>query len=84
MERLTTADVGNLPQDKSVLTVFTDANTGGILDDLIITNSAEGYLYVVSNAGRRAHDIQHLLNLQVRLKPKNQHLIIRFQGIDEI
>lgn len=67
MERLTTADVRNLALDKSVLTVFTSPSTGGILDDLIINNSSEGYLYVVSNAGRRAHDSQLLLNLQVQL-----------------
>lgn len=67
MERLTTADVIGLPVDKAALTVFTDPVTGGILDDLIVTNSSQGYLYVVSNAGRRDHDSALLLRLEVRM-----------------
>lgn len=67
VESLTTADVRNLKEGKGCLTVFTDKNTGGILDDLIITNTSDGYLYVVSNAGRREHDTALFLHAQVSL-----------------
>lgn len=33
-----------------MLSLFTN-EAGGILDDLIVTSTSEGYLYVVSNAG---------------------------------
>lgn len=66
IERITTADVKGLPENKGTLTVFTDSATGGILDDLIVTRTGEGYLYVVSNAGRRDHDKELMLRTEVR------------------
>nr|CAD7407681.1 unnamed protein product [Timema cristinae] len=56
LESLCTADLENLEANKSVLTVFTDSITGGILDDLVVTKTALGYLHVVSNASRRYQD----------------------------
>nr|CAD7440869.1 unnamed protein product [Timema bartmani] len=56
LESLCTADLQNLEDNKSVLTVFTDSITGGILDDLVVTKTALGYLHVVSNASRRYQD----------------------------
>lgn len=51
MESLTVADVANLPANQSTLSLFTNEQ-GGIVDDLIITKTANGSdLYVVSNAG---------------------------------
>ena len=51
MESLTVADVSSLPANQSTLSLFTN-QTGGIVDDLIITKTANGSdLYVVSNAG---------------------------------
>lgn len=67
IERITTADVGGLPENKGSLTVFTDKVTGGILDDLIVTKTGDGYLYVVSNAGRRDHDKDLMLRTEVRI-----------------
>ncbi|KAF1590522.1 GCST protein, partial [Spelaeornis formosus] len=38
------------------LSLFTN-EAGGILDDLIVSNTSEGHLYVVSNAGCRDKDL---------------------------
>ncbi|KAM8758497.1 aminomethyltransferase, mitochondrial isoform 1-T1 [Rhynchonycteris naso] len=38
------------PETQGTLSLFTN-EAGGILDDLIVTNTSEGHLYVVSNAG---------------------------------
>jgi len=50
LESLVVADVKGLPERSGTLSLFTNEN-GGILDDLIINKTDEGYLYVVSNAG---------------------------------
>lgn len=50
MERLTVADVDKLGPNQSCLTLFTN-DEGGIIDDLILTNTSESFLFVVSNAG---------------------------------
>lgn len=55
IESLTVADVRRLGENSGCLTVFTNPQ-GGIQDDLIVTN-AQGFLYVVSNAGCREKDM---------------------------
>jgi aminomethyltransferase len=50
MESLVVGDIAGLPANHATLTLFTN-HQGGILDDLIVTNTDIGYLYVVSNAG---------------------------------
>nr|KAF6335428.1 hypothetical protein mPipKuh1_008102 [Pipistrellus kuhlii] len=47
-------DVSHMLQ--GTLSLFTN-EAGGILDDLIVTNAAEGHLYMVSNAGCRDKDL---------------------------
>uniref|UniRef100_A0A8C3X645 Aminomethyltransferase n=1 Tax=Catagonus wagneri TaxID=51154 RepID=A0A8C3X645_9CETA len=47
-------DVSHMLQ--GTLSLFTN-EAGGILDDLIVTNTSEGHLYVVSNAGCREKDL---------------------------
>lgn len=64
LESICTADVKNLKENGSVLTVFT-SESGGILDDLIITKINTDHLFVVSNAGRKEHDIKHMLEALV-------------------
>ncbi|CAG2056343.1 unnamed protein product, partial [Timema podura] len=66
LESLCTADLQNLEDNKSVLTVFTDSITGGILDDLVVTKTALGYLHVVSNASRRYQDQLLMIKAQKR------------------
>ncbi|XP_012791274.2 aminomethyltransferase, mitochondrial-like [Sorex araneus] len=50
MESLVVGDIAELRPNQGTLSLFTN-EAGGILDDLIATNTSEGYLYVVSNAG---------------------------------
>lgn len=45
---------------KSALSLFIDDETGGILDDLIITKTDEDYLYMVTNAGCKQQDMKML------------------------
>nr|XP_009679066.1 PREDICTED: aminomethyltransferase, mitochondrial [Struthio camelus australis] len=50
MESLVVGDIAELKPDQGTLTLLTNEK-GGIVDDLIVTNTSEEHLYVVSNAG---------------------------------
>lgn len=50
MESIVVGDIAELRPNQGTLSLFTN-EAGGILDDLIVTNTSEGHLYVVSNAG---------------------------------
>lgn len=50
MESLVVADISELQDNQGTLSLFTN-DKGGIIDDLIVTKTDQGYLYVVSNAG---------------------------------
>lgn len=50
MESIVVGDIAELRPNQGILSLFTN-EAGGILDDLIVTNTSEGHLYVVSNAG---------------------------------
>uniref|UniRef100_A0A2K5RAC1 Aminomethyltransferase n=1 Tax=Cebus imitator TaxID=2715852 RepID=A0A2K5RAC1_CEBIM len=50
MESLVVGDIAELRPNQGTLSLFTN-EAGGILDDLIVTNTSQGHLYVVSNAG---------------------------------
>ena len=60
IESLTVADVAGLKDGTGALSLFTN-NNGGIEDDLIVTNTKEGYLYIVSNAGCAEKDYRSML-----------------------
>lgn len=45
--------------NQGTLTLFT-TDSGGILDDLIVTKTNEDYLYIVSNAGCAVKDLAHM------------------------
>lgn len=78
-ERLIVSDLENLPENAACLTLYTN-DQGGILDDLIVTKTSEGYLYVVSNAGRAAQDLAHL---QSQLeKTKREGLDVEMEVLD--
>ncbi|KAE8752143.1 hypothetical protein FOCC_FOCC000936 [Frankliniella occidentalis] len=83
MEALTTADVQGLAPNSGTLTVFTDATTGGILDDLIVCSTTEDKLYVVSNAGRRHHDQKLMKEAEERLRAAGKDVALRFLEPDE-
>lgn len=55
IESICTANIAGLPDNGGSLTVFTN-ETGGILDDLIVTRLSADRLYIVSNAGRKKED----------------------------
>jgi len=46
-----------LKKGKSALSLFIEDETGGILDDLIITKTNQDYLYMVTNAGCKEQDV---------------------------
>ncbi|KAL2103871.1 hypothetical protein ACEWY4_000739 [Coilia grayii] len=59
MESLIVADVAELKDNQGSLSLFTNEK-GGIMDDLIVTKTDQGYLYVVSNAGCADKDSAHM------------------------
>ncbi|TMS16561.1 Aminomethyltransferase, mitochondrial [Larimichthys crocea] len=59
MESLVVADIEDLKDNQGTLTLFT-TQKGGIIDDLIVTKTDQGYLYVVSNAGCSDKDTAHM------------------------
>lgn len=63
IESLTVVNAKILKPGMGSLTVFTNED-GGINDDLIVTNTSEGYLYVVSNA---ACDHKDYANMEKRV-----------------
>ncbi|MGV6849720.1 MAG: glycine cleavage system aminomethyltransferase GcvT [Marinibacterium sp.] len=58
LERLVPSDIQALKSGQARYTLFTD-ETGGILDDLIVTNGGD-HLYAVVNASMREQDLAHM------------------------
>ncbi|NWI96614.1 GCST protein, partial [Pitta sordida] len=56
MESLVVGDIAELKPGQGTLTLLTN-DKGGITDDLIVTNTSEDHLYVVSNAGCADKDL---------------------------
>ena len=79
-EKLIVSDLENLPENSASLTLYTNEK-GGILDDLIVTKTSDGYLYVVSNAGRAAEDLAHVKNQLA--KAKKQGLDVDIEVLDK-
>ncbi|KAM5148203.1 aminomethyltransferase, mitochondrial [Mantella aurantiaca] len=61
MESLVVGDIAELKENQGTLSLFTN-EIGGIIDDLIVNNTSEGHLYVVSNAGCAEKDSAHMKN----------------------
>ncbi|KAL1501211.1 hypothetical protein ABEB36_006583 [Hypothenemus hampei] len=61
IESLCTADIQSLKNGNGTLTIFTN-ETGGILDDLIVTKIDEETLYIVSNAAMKQQDQQIMMH----------------------
>ncbi|XP_026863396.1 aminomethyltransferase, mitochondrial isoform X1 [Electrophorus electricus] len=59
IESLIVGDIAELKDNQGTLSLFTNAK-GGIMDDLIVTKTDQGYLYVVSNAGCADKDSAHM------------------------
>ncbi|XP_038628260.1 aminomethyltransferase, mitochondrial [Tachyglossus aculeatus] len=67
MESLVVGDIAELKQNQGMLSLFTNEE-GGIIDDLIVTNTSDNHLYVVSNAGCWEKDMTLMQNKVKELK----------------
>jgi aminomethyltransferase len=65
LEALVPVDLKSLAFGRQRYAFFTNEE-GGILDDLMVTNSGD-FLYVVVNAARKVHDFQLLKNLELEI-----------------
>jgi aminomethyltransferase len=86
LETLVPADIVNLAPGRQRYTQLTDPN-GGILDDLMVTRSAEpdedGVLMLIVNAARKEEDYAHIaagLPAGVRLIRADHRALIALQG----
>lgn len=59
LEKLVPVDLGALPRHKQIYAVFTN-ESGGILDDLIITRWGDDEFFLVVNAACKQQDLAHL------------------------
>ncbi|XP_067907519.1 aminomethyltransferase, mitochondrial isoform X2 [Heterodontus francisci] len=59
MESLVVGDIAELKDNQGMLSLFT-SEKGGIMDDLIVSQTSDGYLYIVSNAGCADKDSAHM------------------------
>lgn len=64
LESLTPSAIIGLAEGKQKYALFTGDN-GGILDDLMVANKGD-HLYLVVNASRADHDIEHLRKLEAK------------------
>ncbi|XP_070793220.1 aminomethyltransferase, mitochondrial [Pituophis catenifer annectens] len=67
IESLVVGDIAELKPDQGTLSLFTNEK-GGIIDDLIVTNTSEQHLYVVSNAGCMDKDFALMENKMKEMK----------------
>jgi aminomethyltransferase len=81
LERLVPGDIAGLAVGRARYTQFTD-DTGGILDDLIVSHAGD-HLFLVINAGCRDADIAHLrqaLEPVVRVTELADRALLALQG----
>jgi len=69
IESLVVSDIHGLKPNSGTLTVFTNEK-GGIIDDLIVSNTSLDYLYIVSNAGCATKDFAHLKQKEQEMRAK--------------
>ncbi|KAI2468077.1 glycine cleavage system T protein [Annulohypoxylon bovei var. microspora] len=60
LQRITPAGLESLPPQSSTLSAILHPETGGIVDDTMITKLADGSYYVVTNAACRDKDLAYL------------------------
>jgi aminomethyltransferase len=79
LETLVPGDILGLKPGRIRYTVFTNAS-GGILDDLMVTNAGD-HLFLVVNAARKDHDIAHLRSvLGDRVTVLEDRALLALQG----
>ncbi|PWC56390.1 glycine cleavage system aminomethyltransferase GcvT [Azospirillum sp. TSO22-1] len=83
LESLVPGDIKGLGRGRMRYTLFT-SETGGILDDLMVTNAGD-HLFLVVNAARKEHDIAHLrerLKGKAEVEPLPDAALMALQGPD--
>ena len=80
LESLVPVDVIDLPVGQQHYALFTN-DSGGILDDLMITNAGD-HLFLVVNAACKEQDIAHLRTLSDRcnIDVLSEHALLALQG----
>ncbi|HXP74329.1 MAG TPA: glycine cleavage system aminomethyltransferase GcvT [Stellaceae bacterium] len=81
LERLVPGDIQALKPDRMRYTLLTNA-TGGILDDLMVTNLGD-HLHLVVNAACKAADVEHLkreLEPSLAVTPLPDRALLALQG----
>ena len=81
LETLVPADILGLAAGRQCYTLFTNA-TGGVLDDLMVSNQGD-HLMLVVNAARKAADEEHLrrhLSDSCLIDPLSDRALIALQG----
>lgn len=81
-EKLCPVDLHRMENGSSALTAFLN-ESGGILDDLIVTKVDAENLYVVSNAGRMDHDKKHMTEFYEFAKAKGKDIHMKFLDVSE-
>ena len=82
LEHLVPADIVALPVNQSLYTVLTN-DSGGMLDDLIITKWASDKLFLVLNAACKKQDIAYLrenLHSSVSIEVLDAQILLALQG----
>ncbi|XP_069045647.1 aminomethyltransferase, mitochondrial [Lepisosteus oculatus] len=77
MESLIVGDIAELKDNQGTLSLFTNEK-GGIMDDLIVTKTDQGYLYVVSNAGCSDKDSAHMQDKLKEFKAAGHDVDLEF------
>ncbi|XP_067634388.1 aminomethyltransferase, mitochondrial [Eurosta solidaginis] len=77
LESICTADIRGMTDGSGSLTVFTN-DTGGILDDLIVTKVNDKLVYVVSNAAMRSQDIEIMKQAEAKFSADGKDVCIEF------
>ena len=80
-EAMMPVDVASLAEGRQRYGLFTN-DAGGVLDDLMFANRGD-HLFVVVNAGRKAHDIPHMaahLDKVAEVVPVTDRALLALQG----
>lgn len=80
IESLVVSDIVGLKPDSGCLTVYTNEK-GGIIDDLIVSNTSLNYLYIVSNAGCADKDFEHMKRREEEMRSKK--LDVKLERIED-
>ncbi|XP_024240498.1 aminomethyltransferase, mitochondrial [Oncorhynchus tshawytscha] len=77
IESMIVGDIAELKDNQGTLTLFTN-DKGGINDDLIVTKTDQGYLYVVSNAGCADKDSANMKARLAKFKAEGHDVELEF------